>query len=126
MEDQAAAAVLAHIEDQPHACLERLEALAARGKLPIAARRGRGACFYEPSTRRSRSRGGARSPTTDRPTPRSATTPRRLKRVVDGAETDEALEDAADQIRKDCERCYIDGAGEHFAESTRQSTIRRC
>ena len=30
MEDAAAAAVLAHIEDQPHACLERLEGLAAR------------------------------------------------------------------------------------------------
>ena len=38
MEDQAAAAVLAHIEDQPASCLERLEALAARGKLPLAAR----------------------------------------------------------------------------------------
>ena len=29
----------------------------------------------------------------------------------------EALEEAADQIRRDCERCYLDGAGDDYFES---------
>ena len=109
MEDQAAAAVLAHIEDQPHACLERLEALAARGKLPIAARGAAWRLFLR-AVDPQKPKSWRRALSEDRGayTKKRDDALRRLKRVVDGAETDEALEDAADQIRKDCERCYID------------------
>ena len=124
MEDQAAAAVLAHIEDQPHACLERLEALAARGKLPIAARGAAWRLFLR-AVDPQKPKSWRRALADDRSAyaKKRDDALRRLKRVVDGTETDEALEDAADQIRKDCERCYIDGAGDHFAEATRQKAL---
>ena len=124
MEDQAAAAILAHVEDQPHACLERLEALAARGKLPIAARGAAWRLFLR-AVDPQKPKSWRRALADDRSAyaKKRDDALRRLKRVVDGAETDEALEDAADQIRKDCERCYIDGAGDHFAEATRQKAL---
>ena len=124
MEDAAAAAVLAHIEDQPHACLERLEGLAARGKLPTAARGAAWRLFLR-AVDPQKPKSWRRALADDRSAyaKKRDDALRRLKRVVDGAETDEALEDAADQIRKDCERCYIDGAGDHFAEATRQKAL---
>ena len=125
MEDQAAAAVLAHIEDQPAACLERLEALAVRGKLPIAVRGAAWRLFLR-AVDPQRPKSWRRTLEDDRGayTKKRDDALRRLKQSVDGEDNDEALEDAADQIRKDCERCYIDGAGDHFvADPKRQKAL---
>ena len=41
----------------------------------------------------------------------------------DGDDAGAALEEAADQIRRDCERCYLEGAGDHFLEPARQQLM---
>ena len=38
----------------------------------------------------------------------------------DDEDDDASLEAAADQIRRDCERCYLEGAGDHFLDPARQ------
>ena len=87
MEDQAAAAVLAHIEDQPHACLERLEALAARCKLPIAARGAAWRLFLR-AVDPQKPKSWRRALADDRSAyaKKRDDALRRLKRVVDGVE----------------------------------------
>ena len=43
--------------------------------------------------------------------------------IDDGLDDDNAVEDTADQIRRDLERCYPEGAGSHFIEAPRQKMM---
>ncbi|KAH8048081.1 hypothetical protein JL722_12673 [Aureococcus anophagefferens] len=114
----------------------RLQKLAARGALPAAARGTAWRLFLRvvPPQQPDRWAAAVGQARGLRHAPRRGARraarghgagPRRPTARGPGGDGDDGAgaEEAADQIRRDCERCYLEGAGDHFLEPARQQLM---